>query len=93
MNPKDIVYKMVVLGRRLTTHFILDIFWGSSFMCAPALSTVFPIDAIANALAHWYSCAYAHIGTSRKIVSHMEHSFMDTIFLEVPMVALATYGR
>ena len=32
MNPKDIVYKMVVLGRRLTTHFILDIFWGSSFM-------------------------------------------------------------
>ena len=30
MNPKDIVYKMVVLGRRLTTHFILDIFWGSS---------------------------------------------------------------
>ena len=32
MNPKDIVYKMVVLGRRLTTHFILDIFWGSSFI-------------------------------------------------------------
>ena len=40
MNPKDIVYKMVVLGRRLTTHFILDIFWGSSFMwyLVPGLS-------------------------------------------------------
>ena len=41
MNPKDIVYKMVVLGRRLTTHFILDIFWGSCFMVSLTLKSRF----------------------------------------------------
>ena len=45
MNPKDIVYKMVVLGRRLTTHFILDIFWGSSFMFHVVLGFLFPCRA------------------------------------------------
>ena len=57
MNPKDIVYKMVVLGRRLTTHFILDIFWGSSFMFHFCVSCPWALFYILNALCgHEMKC-------------------------------------
>ena len=50
MNPKDIVYKMVVLGRRLTTHFILDIFWGSSFMFTFGVHGAVGVAEVLNAV-------------------------------------------